>query len=147
MGRVFRSQSLHSQRQQLLKLLAFTLRALLLHQQRDAEARDMAAFLALTLDNIQHLVNTTCAAWERKGFWLKADKFRREWAWAGQYRDRLYQALEQEDWEALATLAAQLFGRVSTVPLPKRPSWGTRPWQDAWKQLQQRAQHGGLAYG
>ncbi len=147
MGRVFRSQSLHSQRQHLLKLLAYTLRALLTHNRRDAEARDMAAFLALVLDDIQHLVDTTCTSWEKKGFWLKADKFRREWSWTGQYRDRLYLALQEDDWGELAALAAQLFGRVSTVQLPKRPRWGERPWEQAWTRLQQRATQGGLAHG
>lgn len=145
MSRTFRTQSLHSQRQRLLKLLAYTLRALLVHGQRDAEAKDMAAFLALILDDIQHLVETTTAAWEKKGFWLKADRFRHEWAWAPMYRDRIYMALTREDWDELAGLIAQLFGKVSTVDLPKRPRWKERPWEGAWASLQKRVDRGGLA--
>ncbi len=147
MSRVFRSQSLHAQRQRLLKLLAYTLRALLVHGKQDAEAKDMAAFLALLLDDIQRLVDTTSTAWEKKGFWLKADKFRRDWAWAPRYRDLLYLALKDDNWDELATHVAQLFGKVSTVQIPKRPRWGERPWEGAWKALQQRVNHEGLANG
>ncbi len=145
MSRVFRTQSLHSQRQRLLKLLAYTLRALLVHGRRDAEAKDMVAFLALLLDDIQHLVDTTTEAWEKKGFWLKADRFRQEWTWAPTYRDHLYMALMREDWDELTGLLAQLFGKVSAVELPKRPRWGPRPWEGAWATFKKRVDRGGLA--
>jgi len=147
MSRVFRSQSLHTQRQRLLKLLAYTLRALIVHGQRDAEARDMAAFLALLLDDIQRLVDTTTTAWEKKGFWLKADKFRRDWAWAPRYRDLLYLALTHDDWDELVAHVAQLFSQVSTVQIPKHPRWSERPWEGAWETLKHRVDHEGLANG
>jgi len=141
MSRVFRSESLHSQRKRRLRLLAYTLRALLLHNKRDTTARDMLAYATLLLDEIQGLVNTTVTSWERKGFWLKADRFRLEWAWVGEMRDALLQALQKEDWETLTALAAQLFGRISRVDVPKRMK-DEQPWQGAWHTLQERARLG-----
>lgn len=144
MSRVFRPESLHSRRKRYLRLLAYTLRALLLHNKQDATARDMLAYAALLLDDIQDLVNTTVTSWERKGFWLKADRFRLEWAWVGEMRDALLQALQQEDWETLTGLTAQLFGRISQVEVPKHVK-DKQPWEGAWRTLQERVRLGRLA--
>ncbi len=146
MSRVFRRESLHSQRQRLLKRAAYTLRLLLGRTQRDAEARDMVAYLALLLDDVHRLVDTTATSWEKKGFWLKADRFRLDWAWVPQVRDMLYRALLNEDWDAMAQALARLYAHVSQVKLPKtlKPK---EPWKGAWQALQERVRRQGLHAG
>ena len=45
-------------------------------------SRDLAAFIAISLEKIFETVETSVVAWEKKGYWVKADRFRLEWEWS-----------------------------------------------------------------
>ncbi len=132
-ARVFRTQTLAQQRRRLLQMVAQTLRALAAHTGLDAEARDMVAFLILTLRQVMETVDTAASAWEKRDYWLKADQFRRDWDWARRLARALDAALQAEDWTAITQAAAELAGRVAQVRLPRRPRWGAAPWRGAWE--------------
>jgi len=132
-ARVFRTQTLAQQRRRLLQMLAQTVRALAQHAQPDDQARDMVAFLILTLDEIAATVETTTAAWEKRDYWLKADQFRLAWEWAARFARDLERALQVEDWDAITQVVAALAPHLSDVSLPKRPRWGREPWRGAWQ--------------
>ncbi len=138
MGRVFRSQTLAQQRRRLMQMLAQTLRALATKTEPDAEARDMVAFLILTLHEIAHTVDTTTTAWEKRDYWLKADQFRLEWAWVNRTAQALEQALAANDWDAIRTALGALAPHLADVSLPKRPRWGNTPWRAAYAAWQAR---------
>ncbi len=133
MARVFRTQTLAQQRRKLLQMLAQTVRALAQHGQPDDQARDMVAFLILTLDEIAATVETTTAAWEKRDYWLKADQFRLEWEWASRLARALEDALQADDWETITRALAELTPHLAQVKLPKRPRWGPEPWRGAWQ--------------
>jgi len=143
-SRVFRTQTLAQQRRRLLQMLAQTIRALFQHPHPDAEARDMVAFLILSLHQIAALVDTTASAWEKRDYWLKADQFRREWDWVLPAAQALETALAAEDWEAIRnTVAQRLVPHLAQVTLPKRPRWGKQPWRGAWQAWQARGERPG----
>lgn len=136
MSRLINPDNAGKQRTQLMKGVAHTLRALAVKQNVDAETRDMVAFLALALGQIHETIDVTCLAWEKRDYWLKADQFRREWAWAGRTGEKLERVALGEDWPNLPTLMVELSKHLAKVVLPKRNSLGT-PWTGALAKLKE----------
>jgi hypothetical protein len=100
------------------------------------QARDQAAYISLALAEISRTIDTSVAAWEKRGYWLKADRFRLEWAWSEQLSKQMRKAVLEEDWARVATTAAAIAEKVRTVKLPERHRLGT-PWIGAWDKLRQ----------
>jgi len=124
------------QRDRLMKAVTFALRELAGRQQIDAVTRDLVAFLALALNEIHATIDVTCLAWEKRDYWLKADQFRREWAWAGRTADKLERVVLGDDWANLPALMVDLAKHLEKVNLPKRNTLGT-PWVGAFAKLKQ----------
>ncbi len=136
MGRVINPNGVGRERQRLMRALALALRELMRQSRPDAHTRDLAAFIALTLEAIDRTIEVTTTAWEKRGYWLKADRFRMDWRWAGRLAQAMRAAVLAEDWGQVARLAAELLPHVSAVHIPQRHRLGT-PWQGAWERLQQ----------
>jgi hypothetical protein len=135
-SRVINPDGVGKQRTQLLKAVALGLRALATRSQVDDEARDLAAFLALALNEIHETIDVTCRAWEKRDYWLKADQFRRDWAWAGQTAEKIERAVLGDQWQDVPALMAGLSKHLDKVVLPKRNTLGT-PWLGAYAQLRE----------
>jgi len=102
----------------------------------DSEAKDMAAFIVFSLREIAASVDKSAAAWEKRDYYLKADAFRREWAWVEPTADRLHATLREERWADLPQELAQLAPQFADV----RVIQFTRPttlWQGCYKRLLQ----------
>lgn len=135
MGRVINPDGVGSQRNRMMKGLAIALRELVAHNQTDALSRDLAAFMVFALEGIAGTIERTVAPWEKRDYWLKADRFRMEWAWAGRIAAQLRQVVLDEDWGAIGPVVAELADKVKTIKLGKTHRLGM-PWQGAWKRLQ-----------
>ena len=48
----------------------------------DAHSYDLVAFIALALLEIDANIEKTVAPWEKRDYWVKADRFRMQWGWA-----------------------------------------------------------------
>jgi hypothetical protein len=118
----------------MMKGVALALRQLASRSQVDDETRDLVAFMALALNEVHANVDTTCQAWEKRDYWLKADQFRRDWAWAGKTADKLERVVLGNQWQNLAELVPTLAKNLEKVNLPKRNTLGT-PWVGAFSQL------------
>jgi hypothetical protein len=107
-----------------------------LSQQSDLgdEARDLAAFIALALRSIHNGIDSSVSAWEKRGYWVKADRFRMEWAWADSMADRLGEAILRDDWPVVAELSIQTAQRLHSVQVSSNPRLG-RPWEGAYARL------------
>ena len=141
MSRVINPDGVGKQRTQMMKALAISLRELATHNRSDGLARDLAAFMVLLLEEIAGTVDRTVGPWEKRGYWLKADKFRLDWDWAGQSAATLRRALLDENWDEITPELAKLGPRVSKVKLPKTHRLGT-PWQGAWERLLETEREG-----
>lgn len=131
MSRVLRTESATRTRELLLQAVAVALRGLVASSISEAQLRDRLAFTALALDQIALSANQTCAAWEKRGYWVKADRFRAEWNWLDQPRLELGRALDAGDLTRAAGLAAGLLVRLAGVHIPVRLRQ-THPWEGAW---------------
>src|SRR5512136_1655029 len=101
----------------------------------NAQTRDLAAFIALALETIAGTIDTSVTAWEKRGYWVKADRFRMELFWAEILGTGMRQAVIDEDWMKVAQLSAQGVQKLSTVQVPQLHPLDT-PWQGAYQKLQ-----------
>lgn len=134
MSPVINPDGVGKQRDRLMRAVTLALRALASRSQVDAETRDLVAFIALALNEIHATIDVTCAAWEKRDYWLKADQFRREWAWAGRTAEKVERIVLGDEWQNLPALMVELSKHLDKVNLPKRNTLGT-PWVGAYAKL------------
>jgi hypothetical protein len=135
MSRIIDRDSAGRQRAQLVKAIAVALRELGRQASTGDEAGDLAAFIAAALKTISKGIDSSVAAWEKRGYWVKADRFRLDWAWAGPMSSKMEIAVASGDWEAIANLAAQIAGKFSKVRISEHHRLG-KPWLGAFKRLE-----------
>ena len=134
MGRVINPEGAGKQRALLQKSVVLALRELSNQEAVGDTTKDLAAYLVLSLRAIAVTIDVSVGAWEKRGYWLKADRFRLEWDWADTLGRSMEQALQKDDWQKVALTAAQIAQKVNRVSLPRRNRLGT-PWEGAWKKL------------
>lgn len=135
MSRIINPDSAGKERTHLTRTVVLAVRLLAQQTGPGPETRDLAAFIAMALQGIAATIETSVAAWEKRGYWVKADRFRMDWLWAGQLGERMQLAILGEDWDQVALVAAQVAQRLAKVKVPVRNRLGT-PWAEAWKRLQ-----------
>ncbi|MEW6567003.1 MAG: hypothetical protein AB1449_02320 [Chloroflexota bacterium] len=140
MSRLIRPQPAFREREQLLQAVAGALRAGACRSLPEDESRDVLAFTALALEALQGSVEATAAAWEKREYWLKADRFRAQWAWLGDCHHDLAGCLARRDWSGAAEVAARLVTHLAGVRGTRRPS-RAQPWLGAWETWQARELH------
>ena len=135
MSRIINTDSTGKRRSQLTKAVVIAVRQLAQQTEFGDEARDLAAFIALALKGIHDGIDPSVAAWEKRGYWLKADRFRMEWAWAAPMSTRMTAAVLQGDWAAVADIAVQIAQRLGSTQVSSSARVG-KPWQGAFERLQ-----------
>ena len=137
MSRIINPDSAGKERTRLTKAVVLAIRELALQSGPGDESRDLAAFISLALSVISETIEVTVAAWEKRDYWVKADKFRMEWIWAGQYAEKMRRSVLAEDWASVAQIAAQAAQKLSKVVVAPRHRLG-RPWVGAWEELKKQ---------
>src|SRR3989304_9483758 len=102
MGRVISTENLVTERNRVLKAMAIATRELAKQPGFNATARDFAACLVLALKKVAESIERSVLPWEKRGYWLKADRFRMDWAWVEPLARELKAALMSEDEGQLA---------------------------------------------
>ena len=138
MSRVINPDSAGKQRSRLVRLIALTVRELLRQPEPDDETRDMAIFIILSLDSIADSIDPSVEAWEKRGYWVKADRFRMEWTWAKKMADEMREALFVEDWGAVAMCAVQIAqqSQIGSITISLKHRMGT-PWVGSWSRFKE----------
>ena len=134
MSRVINLDSTGKQRAQLSKAIVLAVRQLARQQDTGAEARDLAAFIAMALKAISEGIDSSVAAWEKRDYWVKADKFRMDWAWASPAAEKMRRAVLSADWRSVAAVSAQVAEKFNKIQVSDKNRLG-RPWVGAFKQL------------
>ena len=138
MGRVINTETAGKERLQLTRAVVLALRELMLQTSPDSHTRDLAAFIALALEEISSTIDVSVAAWEKRGYWIKADRFRMDWVWSENLGKNMRQAVLADDWIGVARVSAQVAEKLNGTKVPQRHRLGT-PWEGAFKRLQQTA--------
>ena len=119
MGRLVTIDGTGTERNRLRRTIAEALRLLGQKAELDDEARDLTALIVFSLRQIAAGVETSAAAWEKRDYYMKADRFRREWAWVELSAGELEKILRQGRWTALPAALARLLPRFSDIKLSK----------------------------
>ena len=134
MSRVINPDSVGKDRTRLSKAIVLAVRELAKQKDVNQEAKDLAAFIALALKTISEGIDASVAAWEKRDYWVKADKFRMEWMWSGQVADKMKTAVLTDDWGTVALLCAQIAQKFGKVMVSDNHRLG-KPWASAYRQL------------
>lgn len=134
MARLIKTGSAGKDRILLEKGIILAIRELAKQSGMDDTTRDLLAYIALSLKAIGETIDESVAAWEKRDYWLKADRYRMEWAWAGNCGNEMKQAILTEDWAAVAMITAKVTQKLSKVKIAERNRLGS-PWTGSFQML------------
>ncbi len=134
MSRIVDTGGVGQERNQLRRTIAESLHRLVRRPQFDEESRDLAALIVFSLHHLQKGVEQTAAAWENRDYFLKADRFRREWAWIEETNFALETALLLGQWDKVPEILTSLIPRFSDVTI-SRYTRSESAWQGCYQRL------------
>ena len=121
-------------RNQARRTIAEILRHLLLKRELDDETKDMAAAIVFALREIHKSVDTSATAWEKRNYYLKADRFRLDWEWAELAAQRLADIVQGDRWERLPEELGALAPRFADIRIARMTRDATA-WRASYRLL------------
>ena len=134
MSPIINPESAGKERTRFSKAIVLAVRELAKQTDVTEEAKDLAAFIAIALRSISDGIDVSVAAWEKRGYWVKADRFRMDWMWTGQLAEKMKNALQTDDWATMAMLMPQIAQKFSKIEIAKNHRLG-KPWVGAYGRL------------
>ncbi|MEZ4641390.1 MAG: hypothetical protein R3E31_01390 [Chloroflexota bacterium] len=134
MSRIIHTENPTKIRNQNRRSIAEILRRLSQKGDLDDETRDMAAMLVFLLREIYEGVEQSARAWEKRDYWMKAERFMREWAWTGEVSANLDDVLRHDALDLLPELMADLLPRFADIQL-KTMTRSPDLWRGAYARL------------
>jgi len=118
-SRVITTNSVGKQRRQLRRTIAEALRRLASKRTFDRESQDLAALIVFSLRRLEEGVDQTATAWEKRDYYLKADRFRLEWEWLDDTAYALESSLLLGQWDKIPEILVTLFPKFTDVTVVK----------------------------
>jgi hypothetical protein len=118
------------------RTIAEALRRLSQKPQLDDEAKDLAALIVFSLHGIADTVDRTTDAWEKREYFLKAERFREQWRWLEPTSDTLSGVIHAGRWDQLPSVLAGLmphFADIRVKQMTRKPTL----WQGAYERFMQ----------
>ena len=134
MSRIIATEGPGKIRNQHRRTIAEALRRLSEKRRLDDEAKDLAALIVFCLHGMADTVDQTIEAWEKRDYWMKAERFREGWRWLEVTTDELSATIYKGRWDQLPAVLAQLmphFADVKIKQMTRKPSL----WQDAYEKF------------
>ncbi len=134
MSRIVNSESAGKDRTRLTKVVVISVRELLRQQEVSDLSRDLIACVLRSLDAIYETIDASVAAWEDRGYWVKADRFRMEWQWTKIIAEKMRPLVYEENYGELIPLMVQVMQALQSVKVSENHRLGT-PWVGQWQLL------------
>ena len=137
MSRVISTQGPGKARNQHRRTIAEALRRLSQKPNLDDEAKDLSALIVFSLHGMADTVDRTISAWEKRDYWMKAERFREQWRWLEPTADELSAVIYEGRWNQLPLVLAQLlshFADVKVKQMTRKPA----VWQGAYEKFMQQ---------
>lgn len=141
LARIINPDNVGRNRSYLTKSVVLALRELVKQPDTNQQTLDLAAYITLALEAIAGTIDASVGAWEKRGYWIKADRFRMEWAWASSLGQSMRTATLQQDWSQVALTAVQIAEKLKHIDVPQRQRIKI-PWEGAWDYLEKSAGNG-----
>ena len=134
MSRVINPESSGKERTQKAKGIVKAIRELMTQTEPNQLSKDLAAYIAISLNDIYETIDVSVVAWEKRGYWLKADRFRLDWEWTDQFARQMKEFVLKEDWAGVALLSTKIAQRFQSIQITAKNRIG-EPWVGAWQKL------------
>jgi hypothetical protein len=134
LSRLIKTGSASKDRILLEKGVVLAIRELTIQSGIDANTKDLLAYIALSLKAIGETIEESVTAWEKRGYWVKADRYRMEWIWANNLGEEMKQAILSDDWGSVVRITAQVTQEMSKVKISQRKRLGS-PWEGSFEKL------------
>ena len=107
--------------------------------QEQDQLLDLMAHIVTSLEIIEASIEQSVTAWEKRNYWLKADRYRLQWEWVGPALEALMPYLEKRGGvdvpvETLVEIARELGG----ITISPNHRMG-KPWTGAYAMRQLRS--------
>jgi hypothetical protein len=119
----------------LRRTIAEALRRLATKQTFDQESLDLSALIVFSLRRLEEGVDQTASAWEKRDYYLKADRFRLEWEWLDDTAYNLETALLLGNHDRVPEILATLFPRFTDITIA-RYTRSPALWEGCYQRLQ-----------
>ncbi len=134
MSRVIHVDNPGKRRNAARRSIAEILRYLSRKSQIDDEAKDMSAALVSLLTEIKATVDESAAAWEKRGYWMKVERFVRDYEWIPEAAANLDDVIRHDAWDLLPELLAGLSPRFDDIHI-KTMTRKPTDWRGAYSRL------------
>ncbi len=134
MARIINTNSPGKRRSAYMRTGAEILRRLSQKREIDAEAKDMTAMLVYCLRGIDETVEESIRAWEKRGYWKKADDFQQKWWWTEVQARAINDLVQAGNWEALPERLPRLFPHFAAINI-KKLTRDPKAWRGAHDKL------------
>ena len=135
MTRIIKTSTPGKERSTLSRAIVVTIREFMRQSEPDKNTQDMIAFIILALQEIASGIDNSVAAWEKRGYWVKADKYRMEWQWSGELAGKLIITFNDQKWPEIAGLLIEIMHYFENIKVSDRHRMG-QPWVGAFKEYQ-----------
>jgi len=139
LSRVINPESKGKIRKQLCQSIILAIRKLMQQDQITVESKDIVAYIIFLLDSVYQSIEDSVTAWEKRGYWIKSDRFRMEWEWSYNLRKDLYQALYNEDWDSISQISVVIAQKLNKYNPPMRKKINVN-FTDSWNKLMENQQ-------
>jgi len=124
------------EKNRLSKAIIITIREFMRMHETNDRTNDMLAFIILALEEIASGIDRSVEAWEKRGYWVKADKYRMEWQWTEKTAERLRHAFSSDQEVEITTELIQIMAKFSKIKVSDKHRMG-QPWIGAFRKYQE----------
>ncbi|MEA3326038.1 MAG: hypothetical protein U9R53_01820 [Chloroflexota bacterium] len=132
MTQIIKTSTPGKEKNRLSKAIVITIREFMRMQEPNDTTNDMLAFIILALEEIASGIDKSVIAWEKRGYWVKADKYRMKWQWTEVYARKLEKALSLNEWGEITNILIQIMGHFDSIKVSDNHRMG-KPWLGAHK--------------
>jgi hypothetical protein len=115
--RIINVDSAGKERNKLIREIRYSLESLKYYEDDQSHCQDIIAFVTLSLFQIWESVEITTTAWEKRGYWIKADKFRMQWFWTYQKANSLVKLITIGDYSGIENIIEDIKIRIGDVKI------------------------------
>jgi len=119
MGRIINTNSPGKRRNHYRRTIAEMLRRLSQKPAVDDDAKDMMATIVINLREIDSTIEESVAAWEKKGYWKKADDFHMKWHWLIPMATTVESLIRKEEWDRMPEVMVKLLPYFADIEINK----------------------------
>lgn len=139
MGRVINTNNPGKRRNHFMRTIAELLRRLSQKPKVDNEVKDMVAMIVFCLRGIEDTIEESVQAWEKRGYWKKADDFHQKWWWASRMSADVKKLAVEEQWDQMPEMMVKLFPYFSDIQINKMTR-NESMWDGCYEQLMEEKQ-------